>query len=110
MSTTKYRLIVIEPLLDARDRLQVTNGIEEVSPNKKLWLFDRKFAANKRCLPKHMVITITTARKSPLSLTEVPEEVVREYARWLNICGDAQKTSETKSKEEALPITTEKEK
>lgn len=58
---------MLDPLLEAHERLSVPIGIVQVSPKKPFWLFLTILAANERFLPKDMVIAFAT--KSPLSLT-----------------------------------------
>lgn len=108
VSTAKSGLIVIDPLLYARDLLYVANGIDEVSPNEPFRLFIRNLAANERSLPKHTAIT--TGAKSTLSQTEVPADADRELEKYLTIFGEVQKGSATINKMAALPMKTEKEK
>lgn len=48
-------------------------------------------------------MVIETATKGPLSLTEAPEDVDREFKRCLNICDDAQKVIATTKKGKHFP-------
>lgn len=48
VATAKFWLMVIEPAVDARDRLHVVDRIVEVSPTKPFSMFVSSFDSNKR--------------------------------------------------------------
>lgn len=71
VSSEKFGLTVMEPLLYAHDCWKFTNGIADVSSNKPFCLFVRNVGESERSLTKKIVIY--TATKSPRSLSEVPK-------------------------------------
>ena len=78
-------LVYIEPKLPVQTRYHVrtANGIHEVRPNVKFELVVANFSKNPQRLPKGM--TIAYAKRNPLAILTVPDEVSTKLEAILNL-------------------------
>ena len=78
-------LVYIEPKLPAQTRYHVrtANGIHDVRPDVRFELVQTNFPNNPQRLPKGM--TIAYAKRNPLAILMVPDEVSTKLEAVLNL-------------------------
>lgn len=82
MTTGESGLIVIELFLDIRARIRVTNGTAEVVRDKPFCLFVSNVSRTSKCLPRNVVIYISSKRL--LEVSEIPEDMGQEFEKCIN--------------------------